>query len=197
VYDKQAIAWAAFDICLTCHTSLILIYCWSSCHLSIVLNISLSYIKPELYAILVLYVLAGTRYYSLHRLEFFFVWVCLSSLWAGRLFLRVNQPIYRFYCTALRQLLWKCSAEERIALTAFGHGSLVSVPLFIKPQASVFPLALELCCQNWWNNLTKAGKKRVSGSVENSSISAGRSPKSTKVVARGTIKRYDSVMNTA
>ena len=69
--------------------------------------------------------------------------------------------------TLLRQLLWKCFVQERITLTAFGHGSLVSVPLFIKLQALVFPLALELCCQNWWNNSRKAGKKPVSGSVEN------------------------------
>ena len=50
--------------------------------------------------------------------------------------------------TLLRQLLCKCFVEERIALTAFGRGSLVSVPLFIKLQALVFPLVLELCCQN-------------------------------------------------
>lgn len=128
-------------------------------------------LHPELCTISVLYVLARSSYHSFTA--HFASQLSGSCCWPQGFHFPAWTNRYRFYCRVLHTStatpLWKCFVEERIALTAFGLGSLVSVPLFIKLQALVFPLALELCCQNWWNNSTKAGKKRVSGSVENSS----------------------------
>ena len=146
-------------------------------------------LHPELCTILVLYVLTRTSYHLLQYIVWTFC-VQLSVVVVGcRAFISLCKPTAIGFIagcyTLLRQLLWKCFVEERITLTAFGRGSLVSVPLYIRLQALVFPLALELCCQNWWNNSRKAGKKPVSGSVENSSyfgwsllqVGQGRGPR--------------------